>query len=288
MPDRRAAVDTVVAAQGPQPRGAGRDSNWRFIPQSPRERDRVVLPLVFTDGTRAELVYPPRLRIAAQGLTPYGSATLQGKSHHPERSDRVARDFNILYGDIDEYLGSFDPAQPPSLHARYRGVEGQSVGFWDLPHPEPNYLAYQFGRWAVLVYDYPADGDSAGAAMTEAERAAWSASFSGHETSDGFLRLEGSGPLRLARAWEHAGPQLAFGTLSGRRWFSLYAGSCKPTRDQNRLVHRRRVSWTRGFANWCLSDSMRIHARGRGPIIEALIRWLRVRNVTPAAERPPR
>jgi hypothetical protein len=171
--------------------------------------------------------------------------------------------------------------QPPSPIARYEAADGQSVGFWNLPHPEePNYLGFQFGRWAVLVYDYPADEESGAAAMTDAERAAWSASFSGRETADGFLLLRGSGPLRLARAGETAGPQLSFGSVGQPPWFALYPGPCKPHRDQTQLVHGKLVEWTPGFADWCLSDTMRIHARGRGPVIDGLIRGLAVRDVT--------
>jgi hypothetical protein len=133
-------------------------------------------------------------------------------------------------------------------------LTAQPAGLWNLPRPEPNYLGFQFGRWAVLVYDYPADGESGGTAMTDHERAAWSASFSGRETSDGFLLLRGSGPLRLARAGETAGPQLSFGSVGEPPWFALYPGACEPHRDQTQLVHGKLVAWTPGFANWCLSD----------------------------------
>jgi hypothetical protein len=239
----------------------------------------VLLPVTFTDGTSAELIYPRRLAIAALGLSAYGSATLHGKSPVPGRSDDVGRDFRILYGEVHDYLARSNWAKPPSPIAWYRAADGQSVGFWDLPPPEPNYLTFQFGRWAVLVYDYPAYGESGGAAMTDAERAAWAASFSGQETAEGFLVLRGSGPLRLARAGEHAGPELSFGSVGRPPWFALYPGPCKPHRDQAQLVHGKLVSWTPGFASWCLSDAMRVHARGRGAVIDGLIRGLAVRDV---------
>ena len=279
--DHRGAVDTAaVEESGPQGRRDGKTPTWRFVPATRAEGDSAVLPVTFTDGTSAELVYPRRLDLAALGLGPYGSATLRGKSPVRGRSDNVGRDFHILHGQVHDYLARSRWPKPPSVIARYKAADGQSVGFWDLPHPEPNYLGFQFGRWAVLVYDYPADEESGGAAMTDAERAAWSASFSGRETADGFLLLNGSGPLRLARAGETAGPQLSFGSVGEPPWFALYPGPCKPHRDQTQLVHGKLVSWSPGFADWCLSDTMRIHARGRGPVIEGLIRGLAIRDVT--------
>jgi len=281
--DRPGAADTAAAeASDPRGRRASDTPTWRFVPATRAEGDSVVLPVIFTDGTSAELIYPRRLEIAALGLAPYGSAALHGKSAVPGRDDDVARDFLILHGDVHDYLTQPNRPKPPSPIARYEAADGQSVGFWNLPHPEPSYLGFQFGRWAVLVYDYPADGESGGAAMTDAERAAWSASFSGRETADGFLLLRGSGPLRLARAGETAGPQLSFGSVGEPPWFALYPGPCKPHRDQTQLVDGKLVEWTPGFADWCLSDTMRIHARGRGPVIEGLIRGLAVRDVTVA------
>ena len=47
----------------------------------------------------------------------------------------------------------------------------------------------------------------------------------GRETASGFLRLEGAGPLRLARAGEHAGPQLSFGSVGRPPWFALDPGA---------------------------------------------------------------
>ena len=189
----------------------------------------------------------------------------------------TSRDFWIRYGDLDEVLAlrDFGSRRPPRLLARYTGVDGQAVGLWDLRSDDTAHeLGFQFGDWAVLVYDYVGAG-----AMTDAERAAWAAHFSGRETDEGFLVLEGSGPLRLAAAGEHAGPQLTLSAADPRRELTLYTGACTPHRDQNRLVHGKRVQWGRGFADWCLSGEMRVHAGGSRDFVGALIRHLAVRNV---------
>ena len=263
------------AAGRTEPRGHG-DGDLRFVPATYREGERVVLPITFPDGTSAELVYPPELQIAELGVFPYTSATLRGNSPTPGRGDLVARDFVIRHGGLDELLMARNEGMPPKLLAQYEGADGRVVGFWDFGwNDTAHYLGFQFGRWTVLVYDYIEPG-----ALTDAERASWAANFSGRETDEGFLLLESSGPLRLARAGEHAGPELTFSAGNPNRALILFPGECRPHRDQTRLVDGKLVQWSGGFADWCLSDSMRIHAEGSREFVGALIRELEVRNVT--------
>lgn len=283
-PDQAAPATTSGnVPRAKETRAPAEPSDFHFVPAAHREGDRIVLPITFTDGTQAELVYPPKLDIAGLGGGPYGSGRLKGESPTSGRGDVVGRDFWIFYGDVNDVLASLNGGTTPRPLAEYEGV-GQKVGFWDLMSEDnADYLAFQFGGWVVLVYDYAAGGDLPGAAMTDAERAAWAASFSGRETPDGFLLLEGSGPLRLARAGDHAGPQFSFGSGEPRRSLTLYPGRCSPHRDQTRLVDGKLVEWSRGFADWCLSRTMRIHAGGTDRFIRALIRDLQVRNVALAS-----
>jgi len=247
-----------------------------LVPATDREDDRIVLPVVFPDGTKAELVYPPTLDVVGLGVFPYSSGRLRGKSPIEGRGDIVGRDFWIRCGELDEVLATWNDGRPPALLARYEGADGKEVGFWDVTwNDNAHYLGFQFGRWAVLVYDYVAAG-----AMTDTERASWAASFSGREADEGFLLLEGSGPLRLARAREHAGPQLTFAAGEPTRDLTLFPGECRPHRDQSRLVDGKLVQWNGGFADWCLSESMRIHASGPRDFIGALVRELAIKHVT--------
>ncbi len=118
--------------------------------------------------------------------------------------------------------------------------------------------------------------------MTEAERASWAASFSGREADEGFLVLGGSGLLRLARASEHAGPQLTFSSGEPARALLLSPGRCRTPSDQTTRVDGKHVQWNGRFASWCLSDSMNVHAEGNRDFIGALVRSLAVRNVETA------
>jgi hypothetical protein len=259
-----------------RPDGRG-DGDLRFVPAMYREGDRIVLPVTFLDGTSAELVYPPELEIAELGVFPYSSGRLPRETPTPQYGEVVGRDFLIRHGDLERVLALLNNGTRPALIARYEGADGDDVGLWDLRTDDTaNYLGFQFGDWAVLVYDY----ERVGPAMTDPERAAWSANFSRRETGDGFLILEGSGPLRLAHVSEHAGPELDFSDADAKRGLELYPSDCRPHRHQTQVVDGKLVQWSRGFANWCLSDSMRIHASGSNEFVGALIRELEVRNVT--------
>jgi len=254
----------------------GGDGELEFVPATYNEGDRVVLPVTFPDGTSAELVYAPELEIAQLAVFPYTSGTLRRIRPTPARGESVGRDFVIRYGDLAALLMSRNDHKPPKLLSRYEGVDGQTVGLWDFGwNDTAHYLGFQFGPWAVLVYDYIAEGP----AMTEAERASWAASFAGSETGEGFLVLEGSGLLRLASAGEHAGPLLTFAAGEPTRDLTLFPGECRPHRDQSRLVDGKLVQWNGGFADWCLSESMRIHASGPRDFIGGLVRGLAVTNV---------
>jgi hypothetical protein len=251
----------------------------RFEPRVREDGERVVLPLTFPDGTTAELRYPPSLRLERFTIRPYSSGRLHGRSPTPGRGDVVGRDFIVVEDEVSRVLARMREQRAPVLVAEYKAPGGERVGLWDLGRrSNVNYLGFQFGRWAVLVYDYKAAG-----AMTDEERASWVESFSERETDDGWLVLEGTGRLRLARAGEHAGPQLMFFATGTERGFGLYPGTCRPHRDQDRVVAGKLVSWRGGFANWCLSDSMRIHASGSRRFVGTLIRELEVRKVVLAS-----
>lgn len=224
------------------------------------------MPLAFPDGSRLELSYARELRLDRLGLVPYSSAVLKGTS---------GRDFLVAHDDVDAVLTRLNDGTPPELVERHETIDGESVGFWDLQR-SPDYLGFQFGRWAVLVWDR-----GGGARMTARQRAAWAQHLRGTETPDGFLRLSSSSPrLRLARAGDHAGPALELGAIDNRH-VRLALASCdvRATLEARRVAGRP-VSWRRGsrYAMWCLSDAVSIQVRGAPPFIRAAIRTVQVRR----------
>ena len=237
-----------------------------FVPPTHADGTRTVLPLTFPDGTRAALSYPPRLALAELGVVPSSSASLG-----PD-----GRDLLVAHAGRHAFATALDGGTPPRRRATFRGAHGTRVPFYDLSRG-PHYLAFQFGGWAVLVWDRPGGG----ASLTRARRARWARHLTGRETATGFLRLRGTGRLRLARRDEHAGPRLELGRLDAR-WISLAIERCRLRDDEVRIVSGRRVSWQpgSGFASWCLSRSVSIQARGRARQLRAAIRGIALRGLS--------
>ena len=188
--------------------GAGGSAG--FVPPTKREGRSVSLSVTFPDGSRRRLTYPPSLRLAELTVRPHGSGrTLLGC--------RCGRDFAIFHGDA----GPLTTGR--TLVKSYRGTSGL-VGLWRARSlaDQPRFrLVFQFGPWFVGVWD---DGT-----MSEDHLAMWARSLIGEEKPDGFLVLRAKPSLRLARAGEHAGPELMFG-YSPRRMLLLLRGPCRSGR----------------------------------------------------------
>lgn len=225
-----------------------------FAPATHREDGSVVIPVTFPDGTTAELVYPPALDLAGEPFRPYSSGHLSG----------VARDFAIEYGAVEDVLARWGGA---TLVAEYRDGLGGTVGFWDLQSErDADFLAFQFGSWTVLVYDYTLEA-AAGVPMSDDVREQWARSLQGEEAKDGLLVLSALDPLNLAGAGEHAGPELMIG-YGNPRLILLFPGRCEELRagvgglEEDDLVESHGIVMSRspGFASWCDPGGlMRVH-----------------------------
>ena len=233
------------------------------------------MPVIFPDGTTAEILYPPDLDLAGTNIHPYTSAVAPAG---------VSRDFVIDYGRVDEVLRDWGEVE---LLDEYPDGQGGSVDFWRTP--DSDYLAFQFGSWTVLVYDYQ-DGE---ARMSEEQRSLWATHLHGREVAGGWLILEADPPLTLARAGEHAGPELQF-LIPGKEFKQvlLFAGACTPIRagkgfDEADIetVHGVAVARTRDahgewYALWCdPSVPMRVdvYAGKDKTLIDALFTGMEIR-----------
>lgn len=276
-PALRPAPDRTPPTSGaPSPSPTPDDSpspepETAFRPATYREGDQTVMPVSFPDGTTAELVYPLNLKIPGpHGVVPYSSGYM------PDN----ARDFWIFHGSVEEVVHRF---QDPELLGEYPDGRGGIVTFWHFAEePETNWLAFQFGDWTVLVYDY-APG-SAGPPMTEEERRMWARTLLGHQTRDGFLVLEALPPLDLATAGDHAGPELQLDAhVAG---VTLYAERCEPYDEQAGFDEEKLVrvgglvvDRSQGFAAWCDPDTgINIHVTGSREFIDQVIEGLDIRN----------
>lgn len=203
-----AAALAVVAACGSETRApAPRDeptvleptaearAHEPFVPPTYREGDKIVMPVAFPDGTTAEVLYPPELRLAERGIRPYGSGGFPGCPHS-------------CFSDFDVFRGDAYFREGRRLNRRYAGAGGSTVELWEAvgATTEPaRYLVFRFGRWYVGVgVDF----------MTSEQLGIWARTLAGRVTQDGFLVFHTKPPLRLARFGEHAGPELMLDDIS--------------------------------------------------------------------------
>lgn len=248
---------------------------FSFVPETYQEVGMVVMPVTFPDGTTAELVYRPELDLAALRVQPYSSGYGPG----------FGRDFLVYDRPLGDVVGAYEAAE---LLAEYDDGHGGTVGFWRLP-PDGLYLAFQFGSWTVLVYDYGEER----AQMSDEDRALWATNFHGRDAVDGFLLLEAEPPLTLAKAGEHAGPELEFWSRSDLlKGILLFPGKCTPFSeaeggfDDIEMVNGLAVDRSNDFAAWCIPEaSMTIHVyQERGDaFIDDVLSGLEVRNVSLAS-----
>ncbi|MGH2545543.1 MAG: hypothetical protein ACRDIW_00710 [Actinomycetota bacterium] len=217
------------------------------------------MPVIFPDGSTAELVYPPGLNLASMGVRPY----LTG----------CGRDFNFFYR--QDPRGTWYKGDRPL--ETYAGAEGSEVTLWRGRQGVDLYLRFRFEDWTVLMYDY-------GGGLSERQRAACARSLHGWQTAEGFLVLSMPNPPHsvapLAEAGRHVSrPELMLGDLDPG--LLLFPGSCQPDPGEDGSVQVDEGS-PETFASWCVPDaSMTVHVYDdEDPdFIHAVRRGLEFRNV---------
>ena len=223
-----------------------------FVPPTQTDGDRTVLPVVFPDGTRADLSFSAELDLTSHGLAPYSSGQVPG----------FGRDFFIRYGPVEEFAGEY----AWELLDTYLDGSGETVGFYRIPGDEVDYLAFQFEHWLVLVYDYRLV--AMGPRMTDEDRVVWVENFHGTVTDEGFLVLEATPPLTLAQEGDHAGPQLSLHGSDGG--LTLYLADCESTDHPER---------TDDYVNWChAATGIRIMASGTSDFMDRVVSDLEIRR----------
>jgi hypothetical protein len=185
-----------------------------FLPEYSVANGTATLVVTFVDGSTAELNWPEELDMMSVGVYPSGWAYIPHVA---------ARDFFIRQGQVEEVVAQFGPVE---LLDRYPDGRGGTVGLWrPTDAGGVDYLGFQFGEWAVLVYEY---GPGSGSAPMGTEaRATWARRLRGETTPDGFLRLGGDEPLRMAIAGDYASPMsMTFESPGGQ--VQLVPEECRP------------------------------------------------------------
>jgi hypothetical protein len=226
----------------------------------------VVLPVVFPDGSTAELRSPRELDLASLGVWSRTSAVL-GKDA------ATGRDLVIIYGNPQRLTAGKAPV------ACYQGADRSQVELVHSQDPDVRFwLLFRFGAWTVAIWD-----GNAGRLMGHQDRAVWARSLVGRETQGGWLVLRGKRPLRLGP--EHDGDvQLQLGDLNPRAVL-LWPVRCEPRRrPDTTMIGGHAVDLEMGsqwFASYCLPKApMAVHVYDSdGSFGRPVIQGLQVRNV---------
>ena len=170
-----------------------------FIPTgAERDGDRIRLPVVFPDGSRATLVYPIPLDLATRGVQPDVAYIFDGRY----------QGHIVFLHDPDASIARFvDPDGPQMLINSSSGGLHLFRGRGDEP---PYWLRFELPSWTVLV---PIEDPMPQRAV---ERAALALEVAGsltvRETASGFPVIETPGNAELAEGFgEAGGAQLAVG-----------------------------------------------------------------------------
>jgi hypothetical protein len=148
-----------------------------FVPPTSLEGGLVVLPLVFPDGSTAELTYPADVRLAELGVFPNILANHPGDCGSDPIITRAGQHGEIYDGDAP--LATFDGLTGPV--ELWEGAAG-----W-----QPLYLVFRFGPW---WFHMPCQGPRS---FVEETGAQWAQRLSGRVTETGFLVLSAEPPLEL-------------------------------------------------------------------------------------------
>jgi hypothetical protein len=223
-----------VAPEGAQPISAR--YRLSYVPRTASEGDRVLLPIVFPDGTSAELTYPPELALAELGAQVFGPSAPRGCAGQ------------AFYGDPRGVVYEGDALQT------WTGPRGETVGLyrgtWDGPGRFDSLVRF-VGPWAIVTA-VPAD-----ASVEDLRRCAEGLDVA---LTDGWPVIKPPGGYATRRSWgPPVGPEGEFGNLAvGRRLVILWPGPCESS--GNRTIEGRRITLDEDFASWCdPGGMMRIH-----------------------------
>lgn len=224
-----------------------------WVPEYSVENGLALLVLEFIDGSTAEIRWLESLDLMSGGVYPYGYA------HIPQVA---ARDFFIRRGDVEDVVKQFGPA---TVLDEYSDGRGGTVALW---HPEGagvDFLGFQFGDWAVLVYE--GGSEVLTPTMSIRNRQRWAESFRGETTDGGFLRLYGDEPLRLANDKQSMTLQSPMGSVE------LHLGECPPSEPSESPGD---------FVSWCDQGGLiDVHVTGPNEFARAVYEGLQIGTVHP-------
>ena len=259
--DRRMFVYNPPAVIQTDARGEVLDPE-PFIPRGgERDGDRIRLPVVFPDGSRATLVYPIPLDLATRGVQPDLSYVWDGY-------------FPIVF--IHDPNASIAPFVHPDGPVRFVNAMGGGLEIWRARGSDVDrrfWIRYELPSWTVLV--------SVRDALEEALTVAGALELT--ETDSGFPLVEASDPLSLAEGFgEAGGAQLAFGDGTSEP-DSVSQLDATLFLSPDGCISATNGEWSGGYGSICLGGgSVLASIYGDREFVNSVFEGLRVEDFRPA------
>jgi len=177
-----------------------------FNPPTQAGATETDLPIVFTDGTTADLLYDPSL-----GLNQLPGGVSLSDSGQLGSVARGADQFQIDHGGASFVANEL----PTSVVRNVPGPNNSPVPI--LPAADNssgknvngNWMDFHYGDWRVGVWE-----GTGNEMMSLSDEQSWAADMNGTVTSSGWLTLTGSNGLTLTQFGQPNGPQIQFGNIS--------------------------------------------------------------------------
>lgn len=261
-PARAAAATT--SCEGETSRASGGKT---FNAPTYREEGSLALPVVFPDGTTADILLPPEAGV--ESFLPTGRVWMNLVS-----GSDAGRSVSVSYGSLADSLKSGD-APLECYEGSHGVVEVWASGWKDLPH----WIFFPLGSWAARVGD-----GNIGRFLDTEERTVWASNLSATQTEGGWPVIEPTDELNFGMPREAGQPpshevELEFWEDGGKRGILLWPVQCEPA-AVDRISHDGHGgSW---FANLCFPDApMIVHVYGEDDenFVRSLAQDLQVRDV---------
>lgn len=239
----------------------------RFDPPTYREEESLAMPVVFPDGTTAEILLPPEAGV--ESFLPTGHTWMRLVS-----GSDAARLVSLSFGSLADSLKSGD-APLECYEGRHGVVEVWASGWKDLPH----WIFFPLGSWTARVGD-----GNIGRFLDTEERTLFASNLSAAQTEGGWPVIEPTDELEFGIPLEEGQPpshevELEFSEDGGKRGILLWPIECEPD-AADRISHDAHGgSW---FADLCFPDApMIVHVYGEDDenFVRSLAQDLQVRDV---------
>lgn len=261
------------------------DVATKFVPPTTTSGALTDMPITFSDGTSADLLYDPTLDLAGKGVSLSDSGTLNNFV-------RLGGQFEIDHGGA-LFAATENPTPPPP---RVPIPTGSSVPLLPAVASTPsngNFLDFVFGPWRVGVWEGTGQD-----MMSSSDDQTWAQSLTGTVTSSGFLVLHAAAPVKLTPFGASDGPSLTIGD-SFNTGIIITPVACVPPPAGERgtspnakgvNVHVGPIPGTQGHyeGNLCLQGAkINADAYGSQDFVQKVMDTLDVQNLKPGPVRAP-